>query len=67
MAMVWEGKFQIYYEDVGLSGKELNVILWTMLGFSMQKLMWLHAIDMKQFLMISLGRTMLSFASCIVL
>jgi hypothetical protein len=65
MVMVWEGK--IYWEDIGLNGKELNVILWTMLGFSLQKVVWLYTTHKKQFLMINLGRTMLGFASCIVI
>jgi hypothetical protein len=26
-----------------LNGKELNVILWTMMRFSLQKVMWLYA------------------------
>jgi hypothetical protein len=36
-----------------------------MVGFSLQKVGWLHVTHRKQFLMIGLGRTMLGFASCI--
>jgi hypothetical protein len=49
-----------------LNGKELNVILWTMMKSSLQKVVWLYVTHRKQFLMIGLGRTMLDFASCIV-
>jgi hypothetical protein len=47
MDMVCEGEIQIYWEDVGLSGEKLNVILWTMLGFSLQKVVWLHVTHRK--------------------
>jgi hypothetical protein len=57
----------MYWENVDLSGEELNMILWMMLGFSLQKVVWLHVTHRKQFLMIGLGRTILGFASCIVL
>jgi hypothetical protein len=53
--------------SIRLGREELNVILWTMLGFSLQKIMWLHATHRKQFLMIGLRKTTLGFASCIVL
>jgi hypothetical protein len=54
-------------EDVNLNGEELNVVLWTMAGCSLQKVGWLYATHTKQFLMIDLGRTMLDFPSCIVI
>jgi len=34
-----------------------------MVGFSLQKVKWLHVTQRKQFLMIGLGRTMLGFTS----
>ncbi len=55
------------WEDVNLNGDKLNVVLWTMVGCSLQKVGWLYATHMKQFLMINLGKTMLGFPSCIVI
>jgi hypothetical protein len=40
-----------------MNGEELNVILWMLLGFFLQKVVWLYSTHKNQFLMIKLGRT----------
>jgi hypothetical protein len=37
----------MWSEDTGLSGKELNAILETTMGSSLQKVGWLHVIHKK--------------------
>jgi hypothetical protein len=57
----------MWLKDKGLSGEELNVILYLRAGSSLQKVRWLHVTHRKQLLKINLVRTMLGFVFCIAL